>query len=249
MQCDDFFLNHLNTAIQTSLQQRDELKVFLHIPKTAGSSVQRDLQCEFPDNHHIPTHQLEERWDQFIALANYQDIHHVRGHITHQHLLKLDQKRIPFQVISYLRHPLHRLKSHFNWVHTSIDPKFLKSTPSSSFREFAQGRMENYLTNRLVGPCESAEEALQKIKRRYWFVGLAEYYHLCQGVLMKAMGRNYRIRPPKNQTTQKMPSVQLELDRELLEELQDGMKIDFAVFEYFRSAWEKKINEACELLF
>ncbi|MEC9091858.1 MAG: hypothetical protein VX438_04075, partial [Planctomycetota bacterium] len=63
MNCINFFEGDLAEKISCSQANRNTTLFFLHIPKTAGTSAQRDLNYAFPEGIHIPQESKEHHWN------------------------------------------------------------------------------------------------------------------------------------------------------------------------------------------
>jgi hypothetical protein len=100
--------------------------VFLHIAKTAGTSISRYLNFAFPGS--AVYHKTAEEFDQVDkSLLNAFDI--VQGHISNIHLHKLRDDRFVF---TFLRDPVDRVLSMYHFLREQSHP--LDATnPSSPF--------------------------------------------------------------------------------------------------------------------
>ncbi|MEC9092877.1 MAG: hypothetical protein VX438_09250, partial [Planctomycetota bacterium] len=169
----------------------------------------------------------------------------IRGHLTSEHLRQV-QDRVPsVHAITYLRHPTDRLISNFLWRHANHRNSPQKFASPGSFEEFCKLKSSNHMSDLLVGPCESTDEAMDKLKNRFWFVGLTEYYHVCQAILLNLLGSSYRIRKRQN-ITQSPPAERELITQQGLEIAHAGMEIDFAIYHFFHQQWSAKINDAIE---
>lgn len=90
---------------------------FLHIPKTAGSSVNDSLQKQLqkvPTYTHIEG--IEERWQQLL------DSRFLSGHITYPVYEKVFSTA-NFILAAFFREPYQHLVSHLNWVRHLSEPE------------------------------------------------------------------------------------------------------------------------------
>lgn len=251
MNCTDFFEEDLSGVIQRALDEPRFPLVFVHLPKTGGTSLQRDLNFAIPDGIHIPQREQERHWKDALGRLDPDPTNTnpplLRGHLTCQHLDDLDAKGVSYRAFSYLRHPIERLVSQFLWSRAMYrrDPNSCRYV--NSFEEYCEKTNLNYMSERLIGSVDSPEQAIECIKQRYWFIGVTEYYHICQSILFAALGVNYRIRKKHNQT-RSFPEDEKEISSACLEQAKKEMNIDLAIYDYFHAKWSAKINEAFELL-
>jgi hypothetical protein len=117
--------------------------VFLHIAKTAGTSISRYLNFAFPGS--TVYHQTAEEFDQADKpVLEAFDI--VQGHIANIHLHKLRDDRFVF---TFLRDPVDRVLSMYHFLREQSHP--LDATnPSSPFVLAKQNDLLSFL--RLMSP-------------------------------------------------------------------------------------------------
>lgn len=90
---------------------------FLHIPKTAGSSVNYSLQNQLqgmPTYTHIEG--LADRWDTLL------DARFLSGHITYS-VYEKNFSPSNFILAAFFREPYQHLVSHLNWVRHLMEPE------------------------------------------------------------------------------------------------------------------------------
>lgn len=115
------------TPVTHSQPNYKNRKLFLlHIPKTAGSSVNHSLQNQLkavPTYTHIEG--VPERWEQLL------DARFLSGHITYP-VYEKSFAPSNFILAAFFREPYRHLVSHFNWVRHLMEPEkksFLLSHP------------------------------------------------------------------------------------------------------------------------
>ena len=251
MDCAEFFQGKLADRITMAADESSPEKwtpvIFAHVPKTGGTSLQRDLHAAFPDSIHIPQEGKEWHWQDAQQRLQNDNPSVIRGHLGLQHLNELENQQINCRMVTYLRHPIERLVSQYLWQKANLRKKYQDARPFGSFQAFCDRCPTNYICELLVGPVDSASEAIEKMVQRFWFVGVTEYFHVCQAVLFAALNKNYRIRPRRNQTVSSTRDRE-EIDPACLQVVQEKMEFDLAVYDYFHARWSNKVNEAVELL-
>lgn len=245
--CVRYFEGNLSKAIDQSRQEANAPLVFLHIPKTAGTSAQRDLNFAYPNGVHVPFDAPAEKWQKILDQVQQAHPPIVRGQLNFQHVADLRAINPAFRAVTYLRHPLERLVSFYLWqlsLHRANPDRY---NDPGEFEGYCERRASRSMTSTLVGPVRSGDEAIEKMIEQFWFVGLTEFYHLCQSVLFESLNFKYRLRPRHNITRstsedrQQVTPAGLEIAKSL-------MDVDFAVYNYFHLGWAKQVNEAVELI-
>ncbi len=247
MNCIDFLEGDLKNHIIRVWETETSPVIFVHIPKTGGTSLQRDLNMTFPNSLHVPQEDKERHWQDALNRLQSEPPSIVRGHLNHKHLHDLSEKKIETRWVTYLRHPADRLVSQFIWAKSNHrkDPK--KYTSPGPFDKYCEHMSKNYFCDLLVGQTATADEAIAKVVDRFWFVGVTEFSHVCQAVLFAAMGERYRVRQRRNQTLIH-DEDKAEIDDHCLKHAMNSMQIDLALFEFFYSKWSARINDVIELL-
>lgn len=238
MSCLSLFEKPL-TDFSDTLRDRfgNRLPVFMHIPKTAGSSLQRDLQRQFKNGFRVDWEKIDQSWAEFIRRHKQKPFHHVRGHIAARHLDQLEEAGIEYVAFAFLRHPVERVLSNYTYCVSSASPRCVtnrrKYPTLTDFMKDNLGR--NHMTNLLVGQCESAEQAVERVNDKYGFIGLTEFYELSQEILMPALGGCHEPLPRINVT---QPDGNFKVAKTTIEEILESQSIDLQVFEFFRSRYQ-----------
>ncbi len=176
---------------------------FLHIPKTAGTTLNTILDDNFlPDAIlNVYTDEQKERLKEttYEEIAEY-DL--VRGHVFIANFSDILDGPVPFNVFTFLREPVDRVISEFY---------FLKSWPKSHLYSFLNEndvslheyitsnhpmlkvRGRNLMVNSLSGVgLESVEDRLEiawhHLKERFIFFGLLERFDESILLMNKALG-------------------------------------------------------------
>ena len=188
---------------------------FLHIPKTAGSSVNQSLKNQLgrlPAYTHIEG--LMDSWNELL------DARFLSGHITYP---TYEKNFAPsnFVVAAFFREPYKHIESHLNWVRHLMEPKkhdFLIEHPvvvqtiaqKLSLLDFASSKTWGQFVKQLkpvqyglfdnlqvrylsdVKPSERVtethlEQALARLKK-IQLVGIAEHFDESMSLIHQAMG-------------------------------------------------------------
>lgn len=235
MTCLDLFDCPVEEFISQRRAEAERLVVFLHIPKTAGSSIQRDLGMAFPNGYRVDWENVDQSWFQFVSDRQRESWHHVRGHIHSLHLDMLDEKNIKYLATSFLRHPFSRIVSNYRYCISSASPRqAINRQKYPDLLSFIKDCVNpNHMTRLLVGNCDSVQQAIDKIGRRYSFIGVQECFDFCESILMRSLGADYRPRPRLNVTPRNEAPVMAQVSPSVLQWLVETQSIDIGVFEFF----------------
>ncbi len=175
------------------MRRLDEVLIFLHLPKTAGTTIVRMLEPNFepPTIYDIDAHRQLESFERFARWPQQRrrTIRLVRGHMKfgfHQLL------PTPSSYVTMLRHPVDRMISHYyemvrrgppNALHLAIKEHDLDVV------EYACSRLSNQFDNHQIRMLIDAEdtpygemtrdhlrEAVDILKRRFSVVGVQDHF-------------------------------------------------------------------------
>ncbi|SFE23315.1 Sulfotransferase family protein [Paenibacillus catalpae] len=208
----------------------DKLLLYLHIPKTGGSSFTQAINENCPNIVHFHTLvdgiQLSERLVNADALCG----HFIYG--IHQFTDR------PYQYITMLRHPLERTLSHFYFKYKN--PEYDVSYDEDlTFEEYVlnpyydieycnlQARM---ITGELNNPYPNYQKARDLLDNQFAFVGLTELYDISLFLLMQRL--NWKLTHyPKVNVTPNRPSYR-SLSSEAVSNVIQKNEIDRNLYEH-----------------
>jgi hypothetical protein len=162
---------------------------FHHIPKTAGSSIRRELQANVGGYHNVlPDYNDDarpffERLDEAFAIMMTDllagKLQCASGHVFGRHAAALFATDPHVKLFTFLRHPLKRAISEYNYNSSAAHPPhatFKARYPT--FDAFAldatiRNKMSLYLFERQD---IELDEAIELLKKRYVMVGIQERY-------------------------------------------------------------------------
>jgi hypothetical protein len=160
---------------------------FHHIPKTAGTSLTRELRFSFPPYRNIHFDQYGPNVDRIQGLSDAVDSfledHKTRrfrscsGHLRFQHVRRLREVLPELRAVTFLRDPVDRLISEYRYCRTEAFPEheaFRKQYPDiEAF--FSVSRNCNQLWSFLAPAAqEGTPEQITSIFNRYSFIGVVE---------------------------------------------------------------------------
>lgn len=196
--------------------------VFFHIPKTAGSSFNRMLRenygdalysCDLNGSHHAGR-------ERFQAMPEEERLrfHCITGHLMPEFLAHVPK---PYTLLTFLRHPVSRVVSLYNYFMT-VDQSPLRDSLRASgvgLRDYVTSGPEdetrNGMVRRLTGTLYrptslSGDELLRRAKdtlRKYFrFVGLQENFDASCRAVQKLCGLTKVVSCTVNPSRGRKPS-------------------------------------------
>lgn len=177
------------------------LWLFVHIPKTAGSSFraelarrlqpERNIEVDYTDESR-PFHQrLKEAVQGFSAEMNPAGVRFASGHIFRSHAAYIADRHPDVRPLTMLRNPVARVVSDYRYARTPAHPphrEFIRQFPTfESYMESpaSQNKIHEFLRHK---PADSVESVIADIEARFSFVGLTEMYYLSCRVLFTLLG-------------------------------------------------------------
>jgi hypothetical protein len=231
--------------------------IFLHIPKTGGTTVFHIVQENFDPNTVFVTYANPQQrsFDEYIAqpMDNKPEIRVVFGHMNfgmHRHL------QVPFSYATILRHPVDRMISHYYYI--------LRCQPNHPYHhaikrdnldvaQYACRRLSNEFDNHQVRALAATKGvpygkltrhdlqlAMDNLDRWFSVVGVLDHFDQFTTEL-KAEFKLQIIGRVKRNVTLERPSVsdlsQSEYDRILGENA-----LDMELYEYVKSQVEERMG-------
>jgi hypothetical protein len=178
----------------------DDLWLFIHVPKTAGSSLQSQLSARLRPAYNIhidyeaPRRSYAEDFgqavDRFIEAGAGRRCQFASGHIDVEMARRIEAALSPVRLITMMRHPVQRVISEFRYQRTPAHP------PHEQFRQrfpriedYVRGQgMQNGMFRRLGLEGESAAEAAARLDRDFTFIGTLETYDYSLRLLSRLLG-------------------------------------------------------------
>jgi hypothetical protein len=180
------------------------LWLFVHIPKTAGSSLTTEL-AEFlrpSQNIHIDrtdsTRSYNQRYDDavtdFIAEAKQRRFRFASGHIIEEHTARIRNAVPDVRMITMLRQPVSRVVSDYRYQRTPMHPtheEFKKKMPTLAHYVAQLGesnKMTRHLVPKTIIATGDGQACVNFVMQNYEFVGLQEMYPICFQTLTTLVG-------------------------------------------------------------
>lgn len=234
--------------------QKNTLWVNQHVPKTAGSSLRRELADELWPNANIhldgtdPSVPYHERLDiavgDFLKSMKKRPYKLASGHIFARHVATIDDAAPHAKFITFLRDPTARFISDYRYQRTPMSPgheRFRQDFPTiESFMTlpWTRNQISNYLLPKDPDPAGDADRAVDFLLDRFEFIGLQEDYDLSFQALARRIGFNrkptHRVRenPDSSDNPTAMTSAQMR-------QIAEANAFDHAIVERIRARFNQ----------
>lgn len=245
----------------------EQVIVFLHIPKTAGTTFRYIIQYQYKPTaiyelyNHSLTH--SQRLDKLLNLSETrkQQIKIVNSHFgfgLHEFLHR------PYTYITFLRAPIDRVVSMYYYLQRTNNIQTNPLPPDLSLKDFVQTyqRIQNGMTKYLSGvilkdqladqsPKSTAnsqcatkadlELAKKNLKEHFKVIGLAERFDESLILFQKTLGWKIPLYD-KNNVSKSRPSTR-NVSKDTLRLIEKSNEFDIQLYEYAKEVFEEYINQ------
>lgn len=229
----------------------DPLWLFVHVPKTAGSSLHAEIAAILTPDANIeidytdsakPYHVLfDEAVTRFIAAHRARPYRFATGHIVARHVEMIVAAVPALRLFTTLRHPVARLVSDYRYQRSAMNvgrEAFIRNTPDFATyiaRKHVHNKTATALVPRAIVEAGDGEAAVRHVLDTYAFVGLQEMYPISLRALTTLMGapRAPEARVRVNEEAEN----RVDLTPELEAELKRLNALDMALHQAFTQRW------------
>jgi hypothetical protein len=232
--------------------QGASLWLFVHVPKTAGSSLVTDLKTvvkpfanihiDYKDTSKPYQRLLDETVVRFLARHREKPYRLAAGHVMARHTELLRQAIPGLRGFSMLRNPINRLVSDYRYQCSGLNvarEAFVATTPDFAAyvaRKHVHNKAALALVPRAIVEAGDVEAAADHVMRNYAFVGLQEQYPLCMLTLSTVLGHPMSAKARARVNTEAEPQVVLTPAEEA--ELRRLNAVDVGLFQAITAGWK-----------
>jgi hypothetical protein len=208
MPCHDLFAGRFAAYFETILATR-ALWLFVHVPKTAGSSLNGELVPILAPSHHLLIDydmigrrsyhdMMDAAVDRFIAEAAVRNFNYCTGHILASHTERIAAALPHVRPFTLLREPVARFISDYRYQCSGLHPGnegFLARYPTIDAYLNARNecnKLAGHLVPRDLQRAGCASTCVDYILSHYDLVGLQEQYALSLRLITTLAGEPRR---------------------------------------------------------
>lgn len=224
----------------------EALWLFVHIPKTAGSSFRTALARHLQPECNINIEGLRgskkrnmafaEAIEEFLALDKDKHFVFASGHLKMAEVMRI-QKRLdrPVKLLTMLREPVQRVISDYRYQLTPAHPTHeLFSAAFPTLESFVESpRSQNKMFRYLALPGETVDTAIERLERDFGLIGLVEMYALSMRLCSELIGGKFAVDTSLN-VTQATSGNEVAVSEELLDRTRRLNRKDERLWLHFR---------------
>jgi len=236
------------------------LWIFLHIPRTAGSSFIAEFADLRPNNKALridPTGEqisnakkMDRVVEQFARDLETSTFKACSGHIKMTHVTRIRSVEPGAKVISLIRNPVDRVVSDFRHARTPAHPpyrEFIRKYPTIG--DYVDAPESRNKMSRFLAPRAGAElsELLETIDDEFTFIGLTEMYPMSFNIISRLLGQN-RFPKVHKQAVDSTSENAVTVDAALRRRIIKNNETDAQLYEHVKTRLVAKRPEWQELL-
>jgi Galactose-3-O-sulfotransferase len=227
--------------------QNDRGLIFIHIPKTAGSTLRPIMDRHYPRHVIRKLDFLPRDLDAFLKLPDQElsQIRLLQGHFPfglHEHL------SVPVDYLTILRDPVDRIISMYYWIHGNREHVLNKLVRSMSLKDFADSGFDitaNHQTSLISGLTAAPENNALAVARNHLeseitAFGLNERFDESLLLFKKRLGWKHLFYSRRNVT--KSRPRRSDVPDATLEVIQKNNSLDLELYDFARRRFDETIR-------
>jgi hypothetical protein len=250
MELNDLFAGRFD-AYFAAAHADDPMWMFVHVPKTAGSSLNGELQPIMSPYHHMfinyaeldPTeatqsyeYLFDRVVDRFIERAQAKRFRYCTGHINAAQVKRIAANVPNVRPITLLREPVSRYISDYRYQRSTMHPgheQFRAEYPRIEDYLRVEGDWNKIATSLLppdLRATADVQACVEWLTSTYCFIGVQEMYGLCLHALSWFAGvpKRSKVRRRINDPT---PDNEVILSYDLQEEIRERNSLDVGLYD------------------
>ena len=231
--------------------QGSPLWLFVHVPKTAGSSLEVDLASQLQPHANIEIDYtdttkpyallFDEAVERFIRQHGEAPYRFASGHIVARHTERIREAVPDVRCLAMMRNPVARLISDYRYQRSPMNlarEAFIRNTPDFQTyvaRKFVHNKTATALVPRPIVDAVDVGAAIKYVMQNYTFIGMQEMYPLGLLALTTLMGKTRGPEARVRVNTGAEDKVVLTPEQDA--ELRRLNTLDMALFHAFSEKW------------
>jgi hypothetical protein len=230
----------------------DGICIFVHVPKTAGTSLRAELAqrlqpdvnivVDYTDTSRTFHERMDEAVENFLARAQASGVRFASGHILARHVLRIGAKLPQARFITFLRDPVDRAVSDYRHQRSPRHPihaDFIARVPD--FEAYLALRSEqDKAAKHLIRPeilrTRDPAACVDCMLRTYDFIGVQELYSLSFRTLTALIGAS--ASPQLRRNVNSDTETACEVTPELAARIREANPIDSALYDAVFPRWQ-----------
>ncbi|WP_270938234.1 sulfotransferase [Falsiroseomonas oryzae] len=229
-----------------------DLCVFVHVPKTAGTSLRGEIAqvlqpdvniaVDYTDTTRSFHERMDEAVDSFLHGAMGSPVRFASGHILARHVLRIRAAFPKARFVTFLRDPVHRVVSDYRYQRSPRHPVYADFVAKvASLDAYLELRPErNKIAQHLVAPDVllggDPTECVDYVLRNYAFIGVQEMYPISFRTLTTLIGEPSWPKLRENVNTDNDAERQVPAD--VAERIRAANAIDVAIYDAIFPRWQ-----------
>ncbi|WP_185151571.1 sulfotransferase family 2 domain-containing protein [Peribacillus simplex] len=215
--------------------KNDDLLIFLHIQKTAGSSLRTFVKKQYEEGETWFGRTLEDLKD--IEKDKYQCL---GGHFPygiHENFSR------PYSYFTMLREPIDRVISYYSFIQNKeTHGKHDRSVGMDlkSFMKTFDSKTENFQTRRITGGKPNLEKAKEHLLRDFSFVGLTERFE--ESLYLMKKEYQWPTFSYKNRNITKTRLDKSEIPEKITSYIAERNELDIELYRFAGELFEAKLD-------
>lgn len=236
----------------TDVNYSDLLKIHLHMPKTAGTTLKGIMK----KNYH--PHKVVDLYDRFqthndvvkrLRGLDVNDVEWLNCHLSfgiHNYVSK------EATYLTFLRNPVDRILSDYYFIKSSPKHALYNELKEKSLKDFQNEEVHKnkqikiILGRPLEQPVElkDLDQAKENINSHFCFIGITEMFTESVYLMKNLFNWSHasHLKTANRNVTKNRPKLH-ELDQVLKEEIVNHNEVDFALYEYMKQHLNEKLQQ------
>ncbi|MTH62197.1 sulfotransferase family 2 domain-containing protein [Paracoccus litorisediminis] len=231
--------------------------LFMHIPKTAGSSFSESMQRLLPPYKNVQvdyadaalTHneKINLAADNFIEAHSRSAYRSASGHMPYDLIEKITNVIPGAKTVTFLRNPVSRVVSDYRYQRTPQHPPyedFKRRFPTiESYIESteSQNKIARFIGGRGVDLRNI--DLIERIDEKFSFVGLLEMYPLSYNVIFNLFGQGGQFPIIHSRKTPDIADTKVDITEEIISKIKSTNNLDLEIYNHVSARLNKVKGE------